>query len=80
MAVKINPESGELYITDTIEELARRSGVAIYIPQGEYLDGGNVKSWLKANLKVAMDNEEMKGVIAEHVGLEPVCPICKSPN
>ena len=62
---KINPESGELYITDTIEELARRSGVAIYIPQGEYLDGGNVKSWLKANLKVAMNDEEMKKVVME---------------
>ena len=62
---KVDPKSGELYITDTIEELAKQSKVAIYIPQGDYLDGGSVKSWLKANIRVAMDNPELKKAIKE---------------
>ena len=62
---EVNPQSGELYITDTVEELAKRSEVAIHIPQGEYLDGGDVKSWLRANIRVAMDNPELKQEILQ---------------
>ena len=65
----LNPKSGELYITDTVEELSKRSKVAIHIPQNEFLDGGSVKSWLKANLKVAMDDEELKTAILEQLSL-----------
>jgi len=57
---EVNPKSGELYITDTIEELAKRSKVAAHITKGEYLDGGNVKNWLMANLRVAMDDPDLK--------------------
>lgn len=56
----LDPKSGELYITDTVEELAQRSQVAVYRPRGEYLDGGRVISWLKANLRVAKDNPELR--------------------
>ncbi|MBU1885836.1 hypothetical protein KKE34_04495 [Patescibacteria group bacterium] len=57
---EVDPKSGELYITDTVGELAKRSKVAIHIPEGEYLDGGNVKNWLKANLTVAWDDPKLK--------------------
>lgn len=64
---KINPRSKELYITDTVEKLAERSGVAIHIPQNIFLDGGSVKSWLKANLRVAMDDAELKNDLLEFI-------------
>jgi UTP--glucose-1-phosphate uridylyltransferase len=57
---KTDVKSGELYITDAVEELARRSKVAIHIPHGEWLDGGSVEGWLKANLQVAMDDPKLK--------------------
>lgn len=63
----LNPNSGELYITDTVEELARRSKVAIHTPKGEYLDGGNVKGWLRANVIVAMDVPELKEMLLEEI-------------
>jgi UTP--glucose-1-phosphate uridylyltransferase len=56
----LDPKSGELYITDSVETLAQQSGVAIHTPRGQYLDGGNVESWLKANLTVAWDNPKLK--------------------
>lgn len=61
----VNSQTGELYITDTVKQLAQQSGVAIYTPQGEYLDGGQVSSWLKANLRVAMDDPELKKELGE---------------
>jgi UTP--glucose-1-phosphate uridylyltransferase len=61
----VNPNSNELYITDTVEELSRRSKVAVHIPQDEFLDGGSVKSWLKANLRVAIDDPELKQEIVD---------------
>jgi UTP--glucose-1-phosphate uridylyltransferase len=64
---QVNPESGELYVTDTVEELAHRTGVAVYTPKGEYLDGGFVESWLKANLRVAWDNPQLRQAITEYV-------------
>lgn len=65
---KVNTQSGELYITDTLEELAKRSEVAIHIPDGEYLDGGNELSWLKANLTVAWDNQEIREELKNFIG------------
>lgn len=65
----INPKSGELYITDSITQLAQKQPVAIHTPFGEYLDGGYVMGWLKANLLVARSHPEMadelKSLIAE---------------
>lgn len=55
-----NEQSGELYITDTITELAQRGDVVIYTPNGEYLDGGNLLGWLKANLNVAKNDPELR--------------------
>lgn len=48
--------SGELYITDTISELSHSKPVAVHVPQGEYLDCGNVAGWLKANLRIAQED------------------------
>ncbi len=61
----LDSKSGELYITDTVEKLAQQSEVAIHIPQNEFLDGGSVKSWLKANLAVAWDKPELKKELKE---------------
>ena len=65
---KVDPDSGELYITDTVETLAQKSKVAVHTPSGEWLDGGSVAGWLKANLRVAQDLPELK---AEVEGFEP---------
>lgn len=54
-----NPQSGELYITDTISQLALTDKVVIHQPSGEYLDGGYPLGWLLANLTVAKDNPEV---------------------
>ncbi len=64
---KPNPSSGELYITDTILELAHRQSVVVHTPQGEYLDGGYLAGWLKANLMVLNSRPELKAEIAEFV-------------
>ncbi len=63
----VDDKTGELYITDTLAELAQKSQVAIHIPQGEYLDGGSIKSWLKANLRIALDDEELKQEITQFI-------------
>jgi UTP--glucose-1-phosphate uridylyltransferase len=55
-----NPKSGELYITDTVEQLAQKSGIVAHLTLGEYLDGGEVTSWLKANLRLAWEDKELK--------------------
>lgn len=54
-----NPQSGELYLTDTITQLAQTEGVAIYQPQGQYLDCGHPAGWLQANLLMAKDTAEL---------------------
>lgn len=55
-----NPDSGELYITDSITTLAAEQPVLIYEPTGTYLDAGTVAGWLKANLTVAAADTELK--------------------
>ena len=55
----IDTNSGELYITDTITKLAETSPVAIHIPKGMYLDGGNPLDWLKANITVGLTRPDM---------------------
>lgn len=55
----LDPQSGELYITETVERLAQQQSVAIHTPRGEYLDGGFVASWLKANLTVAKTQPQL---------------------
>lgn len=61
----VNPSSGELYITDSITQLAQTSKVVIHQPIGEYLDGGYVMGWLKANLVVANSQPALQTELAE---------------
>lgn len=63
----IDPKSGELYITDTIQTLAQLEKVLVYAPQGEYLDGGYLLGWLMANLRVAKDHPEFWSEIKDFV-------------
>jgi len=62
---KINEKRGELEITDSLFGLLEKGDVVIHEPEGEYLDGGDVWLWLKANLVVAMEDEELKGKLME---------------
>ena len=66
---KPNSQNGELYITDTILALANEGKVAVHVPRGEYLDCGSVAGWLKANLRVALDQpaiwNEVQAYLAE---------------
>lgn len=57
---RTDDKSGELYITDTITTIAEQSPVVVHTPKGEYLDGGSVESWLKANLQVAWNDPELQ--------------------
>lgn len=63
----IDPKSGELYITDTIQALAKLEKVLVYAPQGEYFDGGYLLGWLMANLRVAKDHPEFWSQIKDFV-------------
>jgi UTP--glucose-1-phosphate uridylyltransferase len=63
----LNPASGELYITDTVLALAQSQKVVVHIPKGDYLDGGYLAGWLKANLMVLQSRPELKAEIAEFV-------------
>lgn len=64
---KPNPDSGELYITDTATELTKHGSVAIFEPQGVYLDGGDPTKWLKANLTVGWNDPHIRAMITETV-------------
>lgn len=64
---KPNPSSGELYITDTILELAHRESVVVHTPSGEYLDGGYLAGWFKANLLLLNSRPELKAEVAAFV-------------
>jgi UTP--glucose-1-phosphate uridylyltransferase len=63
----LNPQSGELYITDTVLNMAKQTAIAIHVPDGEYLDGGYPLGWLRANLMVAKNNPELKDELANIV-------------
>lgn len=56
---ELDAKSGELYITDSVTTLAQTGNVVIHQPKGEYLDGGYVDGWLKANLVLARNNPEL---------------------
>lgn len=61
----VNQNSGELFITDSITQLAQNNLVVIHKPVGEYLDGGYVMGWLKANLLVAKSQPELQAELHE---------------
>lgn len=62
-----DPKSKELYITDTISQLALTEKVVVHQPLGEYLDGGYPLGWLLANLTVAKDNEKIWSEVKKFV-------------
>ena len=64
---EVNPQSGELYITDSISTLAENEKVVVHKPSGEYLDGGYPLGWLLTNLTVAKNDPEIWPVIKNFV-------------
>ncbi len=60
---QLDSNSGELYITDSIQALSHTHNVVIHTPSGEYLDSGSVATWLHANLEIARHNPELLAVI-----------------
>ena len=64
---ELNPESGELYITDSIQQLAQESPVVVHQISHQFLDGGNLPHWLQANLTIAAQDPELKSLITETV-------------
>lgn len=64
---EINPQSGELYITDTLATLAKSEKVVVHRPSGVYLDGGYPLGWLLANLTVAKDQPEVWAAVKDFV-------------
>lgn len=55
----LNEIHKELLITDTLTQLALKSPVAVYPTTGEYLDGGFVEGWLKANILLASNDKDL---------------------
>jgi len=62
-----NPQSGELYITDTVSQLASSEKVVVHQPKGEYLDGGYPLGWLVANLTVAKSDPAIWAAVKNFV-------------
>ncbi|MBD3250536.1 MAG: NTP transferase domain-containing protein [Candidatus Pacebacteria bacterium] len=58
-----NPDSGEYYITDTLVKLCQSKPVTVLKANGEYLDGGNVYNWLRANLILAGQNNRYQELV-----------------
>lgn len=64
---ELNPIHKELLITDTLTNLAKKSLVTVYSTTGEYLDGGFVEGWLKANLLVASKDPQLLSSLKEYI-------------
>lgn len=64
---QVNPQSGEFYITDSLQALAQTEKVLVHVPSGEYLDGGYPLGWLLANLTVAKNDPELWPIIENFV-------------
>lgn len=64
---QVNPQSGEFYITDSLQDLAKTEKVLVHVPSGEYLDGGYPLGWLLANLTVAKNNPDIWPVIKNFI-------------
>lgn len=64
-----NATHNEWLITDTLTILAESNNVVVYPTSGDYLDGGFVEGWLKANITVALNDpdisESVKAFIKE---------------
>jgi UTP--glucose-1-phosphate uridylyltransferase len=57
-AVKKN-QTGEYYLTDAVLEASRKLSFVIHRAEGEFLDAGNLKSWLETNLKILKSRPEL---------------------
>lgn len=66
----VNAQSGELYITDSVSQLANSKQLVIYQPDAQYLDTGNTLNWLKANLLMAKHDQQLYQDIKEFITQE----------
>jgi UTP--glucose-1-phosphate uridylyltransferase len=64
---KVNAQTGEFFITDTVLELAQKAPVVIHTPKGAYVDSGFPLEWLKANLLVAKDKPELASELKQFI-------------
>lgn len=64
---EINPTHNEWLITDTISILAKDDPVVVFPTAGEYLDGGFVEGWLKANLLVASQDKQLLQDLKQYI-------------
>lgn len=49
---QVNPDYNEFVITDTVQELTKYGKVLVHASKGSYIDSGDVKNWLKANIEI----------------------------
>lgn len=64
---QVNPIRHELEITDTISEIAKTQKVAAFESKGEFLDSGFLLGWLKANLRVAAIDQNIKEELKKYM-------------
>ena len=57
----------EYVLVEAIQLLADKHRVMVMESQGEYLDGGTIPNWLKANLALAWEDPELRKLICEFV-------------
>lgn len=60
---ELDSESGELYVTDSLQTLAQDERVLVLETSGTYLDGGSVSNWLNANLVVARNSKDLASLV-----------------
>jgi UTP--glucose-1-phosphate uridylyltransferase len=63
----INPIQNEWLITDTLTIFAEDHDVVVFPTQGEYLDGGYLEGWLKANLLLASIDTQLLNNLKEYI-------------
>lgn len=59
--------SGEYFITDIVLELAKNGKIVVNKTDGEFLNAGSPLDWIKANLRIAADDENLKQEISEYI-------------
>ena len=58
---------GEIQLTDALRTLAKKEPVWGVVYKGRRFDCGTQKGWLSANVKLALDNPELRDVVLEAV-------------
>jgi UTP--glucose-1-phosphate uridylyltransferase len=64
---KPNPQNNEFYITDVILEMAQNSKVVVKNANSYFLNSGEPLTWLKANLIVAGQDENLKADLKKFI-------------